>query len=228
VPVTGFAAAAFRHRTSRAGDPLLHTHVVVSNLGRAVDDGRWRTLDGRGLYVHAKTAGYLYQAHLRAELTRRLGVEWAEVRNGCADLAGVPDGVIHAFSERRAEIEAHMAARGETSAKAAQIAAFATRRAKQRHVDGHALGAEWTLRAAALGFGPERVQALVGRVVGGELDCEQVEAVVAGLVGPEGLTHTRRRSAGGRCCAPGARRCREARPWNRCRACPSACSRTPR
>jgi conjugative relaxase-like TrwC/TraI family protein len=27
VPVDGFVAAAFRHRTSRADDPLLHTHV---------------------------------------------------------------------------------------------------------------------------------------------------------------------------------------------------------
>ena len=27
----GFIAAAFRHRTSRAGDPQLHTHVVVPN-----------------------------------------------------------------------------------------------------------------------------------------------------------------------------------------------------
>ena len=28
----GFVAAAFRHRTSRAGDPQLHTHVLVANL----------------------------------------------------------------------------------------------------------------------------------------------------------------------------------------------------
>jgi conjugative relaxase-like TrwC/TraI family protein len=27
----GFIGAAFRHSTSRAGDPLLHTHVVVAN-----------------------------------------------------------------------------------------------------------------------------------------------------------------------------------------------------
>ena len=26
----GFIGAAFRHRASRAGDPLLHTHVVVA------------------------------------------------------------------------------------------------------------------------------------------------------------------------------------------------------
>jgi conjugative relaxase-like TrwC/TraI family protein len=27
----GFVAAAFEHRYSRAGDPLLHTHIVVAN-----------------------------------------------------------------------------------------------------------------------------------------------------------------------------------------------------
>ena len=64
----GFVAAAFRHRSSRAGDPLLHTHVVVAN-GTRGPDGRWTALDGRPLYRHAKTAGYLYQAVLRAELT---------------------------------------------------------------------------------------------------------------------------------------------------------------
>jgi conjugative relaxase-like TrwC/TraI family protein len=69
----GLVAAAFRHRASRAGDPLLHTHVVAANetLG---PDGRWTALDGRPLYRHAKTAGYLYQASLRARLTASLGV----------------------------------------------------------------------------------------------------------------------------------------------------------
>jgi len=42
----GVLAAAFRHRTPRAGDPLLHTHVVVAN--RALGpDGRWTALDAR-------------------------------------------------------------------------------------------------------------------------------------------------------------------------------------
>ncbi len=31
----GFVAASYRHRMSRAGDPQLHTHVVVANLTRA-------------------------------------------------------------------------------------------------------------------------------------------------------------------------------------------------
>ncbi len=43
----GLIAAAFRHRTSRAGDPQLHTHVLVANLGRgAMGVGRRLTVGG--------------------------------------------------------------------------------------------------------------------------------------------------------------------------------------
>jgi conjugative relaxase-like TrwC/TraI family protein len=102
VPADGFVAAAFRHRTSRADDPLLHTHVLVANLARTSDDGVWRTLDSRKLFAHAKTAGVLYQAQLRHELTRRLGVAWQPVVNGHADIDGVDRELIETFSQRRA------------------------------------------------------------------------------------------------------------------------------
>jgi hypothetical protein len=44
----GFVAAAFRHRTSRAQDPHLHTHVIVANMTRT-PDGEWRALDGEAI-----------------------------------------------------------------------------------------------------------------------------------------------------------------------------------
>src|SRR5439155_15874147 len=100
VPGNGFVGAAFRHRTSRAGDPQLHTHVLVANMTRG-PDRRWTALDARHLYAHAKTAGYLYQAELRAELVRRLGVQWTPVRNGTAEIAGIPTPVLRSFSRRR-------------------------------------------------------------------------------------------------------------------------------
>src|SRR5256714_7694909 len=115
----GLIAAAFRHRTSRAGDPQLHTHVLVANLTLGAD-GRWSTLDGRRIYAHAKTAGYLYEARLRSLLTRELGVSWGPVRNGIADVEGVPAGVLRAFSRRRADIVAELERRGASSAGAAQ------------------------------------------------------------------------------------------------------------
>ena len=33
----GLVGAAFRHRTSRAGDPQVHTHVVVANAAQGPD-----------------------------------------------------------------------------------------------------------------------------------------------------------------------------------------------
>ena len=31
----GFVAAAYQHRTSRAQDPHLHTHVIVANMAQS-------------------------------------------------------------------------------------------------------------------------------------------------------------------------------------------------
>jgi len=186
----GFVAAAFGHRTSRAGDPQLHTHVLVANLTRG-PDGRWTALDARRLYVNAKTGGYLYQAQLRAELTRRLGVEWGPVRRGQADLTGIPPGVLRAFSRRRAELEERMAERGERSSRAAQVAALDTRRAKDYSVAAESLEDEWRERACALGLEPEQLHELVGRTRARELDPGAVTAVGEELVGPDGLTGRR-------------------------------------
>jgi Ti-type conjugative transfer relaxase TraA len=157
----GFVAGAFRHRTSRAGDPALHTHVVVANTTEA--DGQWSALDGRHLYRHVKTAGYLYQAALRAEMTERLGVRWTSVTNGAADVRGVPRELIEHFSERRAEILEHMAQRGEHSAAAAHVAALETRRRKDRSVPVDRLRADWRARAEEHGFGQEELQAILDR-----------------------------------------------------------------
>lgn len=158
---SGFLAAAFRHRTSRAGDPTLHSHVVVANATQAA--GRWSTLDGRQLYRHAKTAGYLYQATLRAELTRNLGVEWEAVHNGVADISGIPRDVIEHFSQRRAAILEHMAERGEHSARAAQIATLATRERKETIAPLDRLRDEWRARAAEHGFVRRDLDALLDR-----------------------------------------------------------------
>ncbi len=72
---SGWAAATFVHRTSRAGDPQLHTHAVIPNVVRR-DDGTWVSLDATGLHRWAKAAGSVYQEQLRRLLTERLGVSW--------------------------------------------------------------------------------------------------------------------------------------------------------
>src|SRR3954469_22262116 len=87
-----FEGHAFRHRSSRAGDPQLHTHAVVENVVRA--DGSWSALDGRALYARARTAGFLYQAALRDQLSDRLGVSWTPVERGVGEVGGMPQSVL--------------------------------------------------------------------------------------------------------------------------------------
>lgn len=183
----GFIGAAFRHRTSRAGDPLLHTHVLVANILKG-DDGRWGALDARQLYVQAKTAGYLYQAHLRAELTRRLGVEWSPIRNGSADIEGVSRKVIRAFSKRRAEIEALVGEANEGNGKATQAAAVMSRNAKDYRITPNDLMPEWRERAARLGLDDKVLAGVVGRTAYRALTAARRAAIESELAGPSGLT----------------------------------------
>ena len=186
----GFLAAAFRHRSSRAGDPQLHTHVLVANMTRG-PDGRWTALDARRLYANAKTGGYLYQAHLRAELVRRLGVEWSPVRRGQAEIAGIPPQLLRVFSRRRAELEQQMAERGDRGSRAAQIAALDTRQAKDYGVAPASLVDGWRTRSQQLGYEPRQLREVLERDEPRPLDPVDVAAVEEHLGGPEGLTRQR-------------------------------------
>jgi conjugative relaxase-like TrwC/TraI family protein len=186
----GFIAAGFRHRTSRAGDPQLHTHVLVANMTKG-PDGRWTALDARRLYIHARTGGFLYQAKLRLELTRRLGVEWTPVRNGVAEVDGIPPAVRRAFSRRRAEIENELANRGERSASAAQVAALHTRREKDYAVPAETLAERWREQATELGFDPQTIDQLLNVATIEPLPPETAGAQQQALTSPTGLTQQR-------------------------------------
>jgi conjugative relaxase-like TrwC/TraI family protein len=180
----GLTIAAFRHRSSRAGDPQLHTHAVVANA--TIAGGRMTTLDGRALYAHAKTASYLYQASLRHQLTERLGVEWSPVDKGIAEVKGIDEPVRRHFSRRRAEIRASMRDRGGRSAHAAQIATLETRRTKNYNVPVARLRDEWRARATEFGLDSERVAEITGQ--GRPQPALDTRAVAETLAGPAGLT----------------------------------------
>src|SRR5664279_3597455 len=137
VPGNGFLAAAYLHRSSRAGDPQLHTHVLIANATKG-PDGRWSRLYHPAIYEHAKTASYIYEAHLRYELTRRLGVKWEPVVRGIADIKGFGKEELRCFSTRRAEI---LEAAGEgASARAMQVATLTTRKGAEVRLDREAIG----------------------------------------------------------------------------------------
>src|SRR5580765_2939886 len=184
----GFVAAAYQHRTSRAQDPHLHTHVIVANMARAPSDGKWRALDGEPLLKSYRlAAGYLYQAQLRAELTRTLGVEWGEPHKGMAEVRHVPREVIREFSTRRAQVVEQLARQGGGGFYAAQVAAVATRERKE-DVDLIGLREDWRARAAEHGLGNRELQALLGRVRHREPSRETLLQLARTMLGPQGLT----------------------------------------
>jgi conjugative relaxase-like TrwC/TraI family protein len=206
-PGNGCIAAAYRHRMSRSLDPQMHTHVVAANLTRG-PDGRYTALHAAPLYRVAKTAGYLYQAHLRSLVRERLGLEWGPVRKGAGELQEVPAGVLRVFSQRRAQVEAAVAEREAelgrplTQAERSTWGAIATRDRKQYGIDTHSWREEITARAAEHGLDRELVEAIAadGRarldqgLLAGEGVLEQagervsVDELGALLAGPVGLT----------------------------------------
>jgi hypothetical protein len=187
----GFVAAAFLHRTSRSGDPQLHTHVLVANVAFG-EDGAWSAPYARLVYHHARTAGFYYQASLRARLTDALGVRFGEVNNGMAELEGFSKTALRAFSTRRQQIEAHMEEVGRDSARAAQVAVLATRSPKSPPTPGGApdggLRARWRAKAAELGIEDSTIARLLGRHVREHLTDDLRRTLVDRLVGDEGLT----------------------------------------
>jgi conjugative relaxase-like TrwC/TraI family protein len=103
--VTGAVATAFTHWDSRAGDPQLHDHVIVWNRAKAVSDGKWRTLDSRGLYKARSALSAMHQGVLSDFLTQALGVGWeGRTRRHSAqprwEIMGVPEALLREFSQR--------------------------------------------------------------------------------------------------------------------------------
>ncbi len=147
LPVTGGVAGGFLHRTSRALDPHLHTHLVMANVAQGVD-GVWSALDSRRLHGHLEAAQGIYHARLRLELTTRLGASWEVGPTGLGDVVGVPSELRHLFSQRSADMARFDFLRhGELDRRHGDGAFHATRPGKEA---GHTVAdllREWRTRA---------------------------------------------------------------------------------
>lgn len=166
VEVAGVAAVAYDHYDSRAGDPQLHTHLVVSNKVQSLLDGRWRSLDGRPVFASVTALSAHYNALLADRLARELGVEW-ELRERGADrnpqweILGIEDELVREFSSRSREIDLekdrliaeYVAAHGRMPSEKRIVemratATLATRPPKEIRSLSE-LTAEWRQRASA-------------------------------------------------------------------------------
>jgi conjugative relaxase-like TrwC/TraI family protein len=192
----GLLAVGFDHRTSREGDPLLHTHLVVANRVQG-PDGRWTALDGRDLYHHRLAADAIYRATYQRELVRTLGVEWTVAdAHGNRELAGMPEDLVRGFSKRTDQIDAELdrlTAEGrERTPRLVKWTVQATRKPKQ-HERPDTLYDRWRQEAAERGHDADTlIQTVTGRTADRDQD-RTVSEEVAGrlfdrLAGPDGLT----------------------------------------
>jgi conjugative relaxase-like TrwC/TraI family protein len=161
---TGAVAAGFVHRTSRALDPHLHTHLVTANVAQGLD-GRWSSLDSRRLFLHRRTTQAVYGASLRHHLTRAAGVAWERTPSGPWEVVGVDPVLRRLFSQRAASIDesSHRIAGGRGSAGVRRTATFADRPAKDRDVTFGQLRSTWARRASAMGVDVGELVKVVGR-----------------------------------------------------------------
>ncbi len=171
--------AAYDHVSSRAGDPQLHTHLLVSNVTHD-DQGRARSLSNEKLLEHRKAADSVYHATLSREL-QALGYAVRHDRAGHVEIASYSQAQLADFSTRSKEIEAALAARGQTregsSAESRQIAALATRSPKNLPETREAHAARWQAQAALLGITPAERHAPAAQPTGWEAAYSAQKAV---------------------------------------------------
>jgi conjugative relaxase-like TrwC/TraI family protein len=194
----GLLSVGFDHRTSREGDPLLHTHLVVANRVQG-PDGHWTALDGRDLYRHRLAADAIYRATYQRELLRTLGVEWtAADTHGNRELQGMPEELVRSFSKRTSQIDTELdrlAADGrERTPRLVKWAVQATRKPKEHEIPDTLYG-RWRTEAAERGVDADSlVREVTDRTPNRDQD-QTVSSEVTGrlfdrLAGPEGLTAT--------------------------------------
>ncbi|MFJ3575923.1 MobF family relaxase [Streptomyces rubiginosohelvolus] len=100
----GLLATVYLHYESRAGDPMLHEHAVISPRVKG-PDGRWRNLDSRLLLREVVVASELFNQRSLELICARLGLaaEEVEVTSGqrpVMRIAGIDPRLRAAFAQR--------------------------------------------------------------------------------------------------------------------------------
>ena len=97
--------AMFQHGTSRAGDPQLHTHCVIFNAVQTDQDGVWRALHQKPLYLWIKAAGACYRSYLASNLAE-LGIKMERYGkdNAYVRIQNMPKDLEKEWSKRTSDI----------------------------------------------------------------------------------------------------------------------------
>ena len=97
-------AAAFTHTSSRALDPLLHTHLTVFNATFDETEKRWKALQAGGMYDAIRYGTAVYRNEL-AKRVQAIGYRIRPAKHGF-EIEGVSDAVLKRFSKRSQQRDA--------------------------------------------------------------------------------------------------------------------------
>jgi conjugative relaxase-like TrwC/TraI family protein len=96
--------AVFRHDTSRALDPHLHSHCILFNATWDATEGRWKALEACEMVTAQKFVRNVYY-HEMVRSLQRFGYGVENNPRGDFEIAGVSKEMIDRFSKRHAEID---------------------------------------------------------------------------------------------------------------------------
>jgi conjugative relaxase-like TrwC/TraI family protein len=96
--------AVFRHDTSRALDPHLHSHCILFNATWDATEGRWKALEACEMVTPQKFVRNVYYHELVRSL-HRFGYGIEDNPRGDFEIAGVSKELIDRFSKRHREID---------------------------------------------------------------------------------------------------------------------------
>ena len=177
------------HATSRAGDPNLHTHVIVSNAVFDEAKGEWRALNNREIYANQVMLGLIYQRELAGSLMREgydvrsaNGDGKSPGKDGMFEIADCPQGVLEAFSKRHQQIQANAEVLNPQTPAQFEIAVLKDR-PKKIDTPATELRGVWEKEAADHGFDPRGWTAAKSEAFPGR----DVSATQAGVVRPVAL-----------------------------------------
>lgn len=97
-------AALFRHDTSRALDPHLHTHGIVFNATYDETERRWKALQNHDMLAARKYVENVYY-HEIARRLRGFGYCIKNAARGDFEIEGVPQQLIATFGKRHRQID---------------------------------------------------------------------------------------------------------------------------
>jgi conjugative relaxase-like TrwC/TraI family protein len=97
-------AAVFRHDTSRALDPHLHSHCVVFNATFDSVEKRWKALQNHDMLAAQKFIENVYYHELSRELVR-FGYQIENLPRGDFQIKGIAPELIEKFSKRHQQID---------------------------------------------------------------------------------------------------------------------------